>query len=84
MKNLGHKETCEGISNEVPTTGRLEETTSRQVICLEPTSCLEEATGRQAIFLESTNHADDDDRSHTSIIDDCQEMTDHPEEATGR
>ncbi|CAL2266072.1 unnamed protein product [Prunus armeniaca] len=58
MKDLGCIEAYEGISDGVPTTGRLEDATGSQAICAKPTGRVE-----------------GDDRSPSTMRDDCVETT---------
>ncbi|KAI5347546.1 hypothetical protein L3X38_000433 [Prunus dulcis] len=73
MENLGREKACDGISDQVPTTSRLEEATRRQVICLEPTS---RADGDDRSHASMTN----DCQKTTGRL---EEATNRPEEATG-
>ncbi|BFG20494.1 hypothetical protein CerSpe_067680 [Prunus speciosa] len=76
MENFGYKEACEGIYDEVPSTGRTEEAIGREGICQETIGRAEEATSREGTCLETTGRAEDatgrtegNDRSQVEFFD---------------
>ncbi|CAL2259674.1 unnamed protein product [Prunus armeniaca] len=80
MENLGCTEAYEGISDGVPTTGRLEDATSRQAICAKPTGRVEgddrsHGTMRDEC-METTGHPEDTTSGPTI----CAKPTGRPED----